>query len=147
MDRGRWRGSAVGERAAQLLYFSLGGTARMDTSPPIEAATPSNARPVIITVLCVVMFVGVVFAVPIIFSQIARDIGAWYPPLLAFGAVVGFVCMIGIWKMRKWAVYAYAVFCVVNQVVLLATGLWSISALVIPGIFIAIMFSQVSKMR
>ena len=119
----------------------------MDTSPPIEAAKPGNSRPVIITVLCVVMLVGVVIAVPVIFSQIARNIGAWYPPLLAFSAVVGFVCMIGIWKMRKWAVYAYTAFCVVNQVVLLATGLWSISALVIPGIFIAIMFSQVSKMR
>ena len=116
----------------------------MDTSPPIEAA---KSRPVIITVLCVAMFVGAVITVPIIFSQTARDIGAWYPPLLAFSAVVGFVCMIGIWKMRKWAVYAYTAFCVVNQVVLLATGLWNISALVIPGIFIAIMFSQVSKMR
>src|SRR5215471_21207352 len=119
----------------------------MGTSPPIEAAKPSNSRPAIITTLCVVMFVGVVFIVAIIFSQSVRDIGAWYPPLLAFSAVVGFVCMIGLWKMRKWAVYGYTAFYVVNQVVLLATGLWSISALVIPGIFIAVMFSQVSKMR
>jgi hypothetical protein len=119
----------------------------MGTSPPIEAAKPSTSRPVIITALCVVMFVGVVFSVAIIFSQSARDIGAWYPPLLAFSAVVGFVCMIGLWKMRKWAVYAYTAFFVVNQGVLLATGLWNISALAIPGIFILIMFSQVSKMR
>ena len=119
----------------------------METSPSIEAAKPSNSRPVIITVLCVVMVVGAVISIPIIFSQIARNIGAWYPPLVAFSVVVGLVCMIGIWKMRKWGVYAYTAFFVVNQVVLLATGLWSISALAIPGIFIAIMFSQVSKMR
>jgi len=30
---------------------------------------------------------------------------------------------------------------------MLAMGIWSIFALVIPGIFIGIMFSQVSKMR
>jgi hypothetical protein len=118
----------------------------MDTSP-IEAAKPSNSRPVIITVLCVVMLVGVIFTIPIVFSQSARDIGAWYPPLLACSAVVGFVCAIGIWKMRKWAIYAYTAFFVVVQIILLAIGHWSISALVIPGIFIAIMFSQVSKMR
>lgn len=119
----------------------------MDTSPLVEAAPSNNSRPVVITGLCVLGFVGALITIPIVFSQVARDIGAWYPPLLAFSAVVGFVCMIGIWKMRKWAVYAYTAFCVVNQIVLLATGLWSVSALVLPGIFIAIMFSQISKMR
>jgi hypothetical protein len=119
----------------------------MDTSPPIEATQPSNSRSGIITALCVLMFVGVLFTVPIIFSQIARDIGAWYPPLLAFSAVVGIVCMVGLWNMRKWPVYAYTAFCGVNQVILLATGLWSISAIALPGIFIAIMFSQLSKMK
>ena len=120
----------------------------MDISPPpIETAQPSNSRPVIITVLCVFGFFGGLFTVPTIFSQVARDIGAWYPSLLALSAVVGFVCMVGLWKMRKWALYAYTGLCVVNQVVLLAIGRWSIFALVLPGIFIAIMFSQISKMR
>ena len=76
-----------------------------------------------------------------------RTIGAWYPPYLAFSAVVGFVCMFGLWKMRKWAVFTYTGFCLVNQVVLLAMGGWNIFALLIPGIYIAIMFSQVTKMR
>ncbi len=81
-----------------------------------------------------------------IFTDIARNIGAWYPPFLAFSAVVGFICMVGLWKMRKWSVFAYTGFCLVNQVVLLAMGHWSIFALLLPGIAIAIMFSQLSKM-
>jgi len=65
--------------------------------PPIETAQPSDSRPVIITVLCLVGFIGGLFSVPMIFPRVARDIGAWYPPLLAFSAVVGFVCMVGLW--------------------------------------------------
>jgi len=55
--------------------------------------------------------------------------------------------MIGLWKMRKWAVYIYTGFCVINQVVLLAMGAWNILALLIPGIVIAIAFANLSKMR
>lgn len=82
-----------------------------------------------------------------VFSDIARNIGTWYPPYLAFSSLVGFVCMVGLWKMRRWAVLTYTGFVALNQIVMLVMGIWSVSALVIPGIFIGIMFSQVSKMR
>ena len=119
----------------------------ISSPPPIETTTSNASRPTVVTVLCVIGFFGGLFAIPMVFSDIARNIGAWYPPYLAFSSLVGFGCMIGLWKMRRLAVFAYTGFVALNQIVMLAMGIWSIFALVIPGIFIGIMFSQVSKMR
>jgi len=82
-----------------------------------------------------------------VFTDVARRIGAWYPPYLAFSALVGLACMIGLWQMRKWAVYVYAAFCVVNQLVLLKMGVWNIFALLIPAIVVAVGVANLPKMR
>jgi hypothetical protein len=44
-------------------------------------------------------------------------------------------------------VYTYTAFAAVNQVILLATGLWNPLALIIPAIVIVVMFIYVSKMQ
>ena len=120
----------------------------METSPPpIETTTAITSRPAAITVICVIGFIGGLFTIPLIFTDIARNIGAWYPPYLAISAVLGFVCMVGLWKMRRWAVFTYAGFVALNQVVMLAMGIWNVFALLIPGIVIAIGFTHLSKMR
>jgi hypothetical protein len=121
----------------------------METSspPPIETTATSTSRPTAITVICILGFIGGLLTIPFIFTNIARNIGAWYPPYLAFSAVVGFVCMVGLWKMRRWAVFTYTGFVALNQIVMLAMGVWSVFALLIPGIVIAIAFTHLSKMR
>jgi hypothetical protein len=81
------------------------------------------------------------------FSDIARSIGAWYPPYLALSAVVGLVCMIGLWKMLKWSVFVYTAFFIINQGVMMAMGVWNIFGLLIPAIVIAIGFTYLSRMK
>jgi len=118
------------------------------SSPPsVEPVEAASARPTAITVVCVIGFIGALLAVPLVFTDIARKTGPWYPPYLAFGALVGFVCMVGLWKMRKWAVFTYTGLAALNQIVLLTMGLWNIFSLLIPGIVIAIGFTCLSKMR
>ena len=46
-------------------------------------------RPTSITVICVVGFIGALLAIPLIFSPISQQIGAWYPPYLGLSVVVG----------------------------------------------------------
>lgn len=106
----------------------------------------NKKRPTAITVICVIGFVGAVFTIPMIFSDIAKQIGSWYPPYLALSAVIGLACMIGLWKMKKWAAYTYTGFVALNQVVLLAMDVWNIMALIIPGIVIGIALSYIKKM-
>jgi hypothetical protein len=103
-------------------------------------------RPTIITVYCVIGFIGALFAIPLIFSDVAKNIGAWYPPLLAVSSLVGLISLIGLWMMKKWSVILYIAMFVINQIIMLLTGIWNFASLLLPGIAIAIMVSQYSKM-
>ena len=104
-------------------------------------------RPVAITIICVIGFLGVLIVVPILFVPQTAAIAPWYPTVLGLSAVIGLVSMIGLWRMRRWAVYLYTTITVLNQVLLLATGLWNPFALIIPGVVVAVMFAYVSRMR
>jgi hypothetical protein len=106
-----------------------------------------NKRPGIITAICVIGFAGALIAIPLIFSDLSKQIGPWYPPYLAFGAVVGLVCMTGLWMMKKWSIIIYTIVFGINQAVLLAFSVWNIFALIIPGIVIAIGFSKYKLME
>jgi hypothetical protein len=103
-------------------------------------------RPTAIMIICILGFVGAAVTLPIIFSDGAGKIGSWYPPYLALSAVIGFICMLGLWRMRKWAAYSYAGLAVLNQIVLFTMGAWNIMALIIPAIVVGIALKHVKKM-
>ena len=109
--------------------------------------TQTTPRPVAITIICILGFIGAALTLPLIFSDMARGVGAWYPPYLGFSAVAGLICMFGMWKMKKWSVFAYTALVIVNQVVLFSMGVWNPFALLIPAIVIAIAFANLSKMN
>lgn len=108
--------------------------------------TEKTKRPTSITVICVIGFLGALIAVPLIFSPIAQQIGSWYPPYLGLSSVIGLVCMVGLLMMKKWAAYTYTGFVVLNQIVLLAMGVWNVMALLIPAVVIFFALKHVSKM-
>ena len=112
----------------------------------MDEATVKAPRPTAITVICVLGFLGAALTVPMLFSSVAAQIGAWYPPYLGLTAVIGLACMIGLWMMKKWAAYTYTAFVVINQVVLLSQGKWNIMAIAIPAIVVAIALVNVNKM-
>jgi len=114
-----------------------------DSSP----STAPAGRPIPITVICVVCAIGALFVIPILFSEAARAIGAWYRPCLALSGIIGAVCTVGFWLMRRWALYLYTAMFVVNQILLLAMGVWTISALILPAIVVATGFAYASRMR
>jgi hypothetical protein len=113
--------------------------------PPGAAA--AQRRPLVITIICVLGFLGALVTIPLIFSPTARAIGEWYEPTLAAAALVGLVCMIGLWLMRRWAVYVYTAMCVINQAVLLKMGVWNPLTLIIPAVVIVVMFVYLRRMR
>ena len=103
-------------------------------------------RPTAITVICVLGFIGAAFTIPLIFSDIAGQIGSWYPPYLGLSAIIGLVCMVGLWQMKKWAAYTYTGFVGLNQIVLLTMGVWNVMSLLIPAIVVGIALTHVKKM-
>jgi uncharacterized membrane protein (DUF2068 family) len=108
--------------------------------------TPTATRPTVITVICILGFIGAALTIPLIFSSTVQSIGSWYAPYLGASAVLGLICMVGLWKMKKWSVFLYTLLVAVNQVVLFTMGVWNPFALLIPVIIIAIGFANLSKM-
>lgn len=116
-------------------------------SPAPAAPANPSARPVAITIVCVIGIIGVLFTLPMIFSQAAADIAPWYPVVLAASAVIGLACMIGLWQMRRWAVYAYTAMVAAVQLLFAAAGLWAPRSLILPAVVIVIMFVYLPRMR
>ena len=54
--------------------------------------------------------------------------------------------MIGLWMMKKWAAYTYTGLVGINQIVLIAMGVWNIMALAIPAIVIFFALKHSPKM-
>lgn len=106
-----------------------------------------NERPWIITAICIMGFLGALLAIPMMSSDIAQQRGTWFPPYLAFTIVIGLICMVGLWTMKKWGIITYAVFVGINQIVLIAIGGWNIFSLIIPGIVVVIGFSKYKLMK
>jgi len=108
--------------------------------------TTTNSRPLAVTVICVIGFLGIIPSILLAFSPAASSIGSWYPPFLALASIGGLVSFIGMWLMKKWGVYAYASLLSLSQIVLLAKSVWSPLSLLIPLIVITIGFINLKKM-
>ena len=119
-------------------------------SPLAGAAPAAPRRPIAITIICVIGLIGALITLPLLFSdavaRVARS-APWYPVLLAASAVTGLACMIGLWQMRRWAVYVYTAMFAVTQIVFVVSRLWTPTSLIAPAIVIVIMFIYLPKMR
>ena len=123
------------------------GVSLMETPQSFQADEVNTTRPTVITAICIISVIGGLLVLPLIFSDNAHKIGAWYPPLLALITVLGFICVAGFWNMRRWAVFTYTALCVFNQIFMLSMGRWNILTLVIPAFVIAIGFKYLDRMR
>ena len=72
-------------------------------------------------------------SIPMIFSEIASRIGAWFGPYVGLSMMANIICMIGLWQSKRWGVYAYASLVLVNQVVLFSKGQWNLFVLITQG--------------
>lgn len=115
---------------------------------PIEFVE-KEGRPLAITVICILGFIGAAIAIPVIFLVLPRQtiqIVPWYSGYLVLSTLVGLTCMIGLWKMKKWAAFAYLAFVLLNQVILINLGAWSIKSIIMPAVVIGIAFYHFDKM-
>ena len=109
-------------------------------------STAAKNRPLIITIICIINFVGFFAAIPLIFSGRASEIGSLYPPYLGFGTLVGLVSLIGFWMMRLWGLYLYCALVVLNQIVFMVMHVWT-PAMFLPLVIIIIGFCYRARMR
>lgn len=99
-------------------------------------------KPLSITVICILGFLGGAFALPLIYSS-PRGNNTY----LSISTLVGIICMFGLWYMRRWAVYVYTTMAIINQFILFYEGRWQAFFMLIPGLFIFIGFTHLEEMH
>ena len=76
-------------------------------------------RPLIITIICIVLFISYLFGffsllIPDARNAVTQQYGASVIAFTVLSGIVGLVAIIGYWKMRKWGVYLYCASIVIN---------------------------------
>jgi hypothetical protein len=117
----------------------------INTSPSDQKN--SLERPPVFKVLFILAVLSVIGIIPLATSDVAKSIGDWYPPYLIVSFIIGISCFVAIWNMKKLGFWAYVVFVASNQIIMLATGIWSIGALIIPGLVIFFVSRHLDKMN
>jgi hypothetical protein len=116
-----------------------------------KSPVKQEKRPTSITVICVIGILGILIPVLMLFSSTAREIlaeqsGVLRLSYMAFASIVSLVCIVGLWRMKKWAAYAYTGWAAVGMAVQLAMGQLDIQSFLITAIVIFFALMHVGKM-
>ncbi len=76
-------------------------------------------RPVLLTVVCVLGFIWIVFSFPAVFSPSVKKLGDWYPALFGLIVAVSFISYIGVWHMKRWGVRLFTIAFFVKETILI----------------------------
>jgi hypothetical protein len=125
-----------------IVFLSL-ITSRKARYTMLQETTKTN-RPSSITLISVLAIYATFLSFYFILRGEVQGIGNTL--FFALGGIIFLVCGIGFWLMKKWAVYVYAMFALIDQIVLLLMGRWTLMALLIPAIVVYVGYKHLSKM-
>jgi hypothetical protein len=114
------------------------------TEETAVGTTKAN-RPISITLISLWLLFGALTTAWLIF----RGYGASFisdTVLIAVGGLVSLACGTGFWFMKKWSLFIYAVYGLLNQVALLALGRWNLFSLLVLAIIVYFGYRNLSKM-
>ncbi|SRR5216684_6572167 len=118
--------------------------------PLVPSALPAK-RPTLITVLCIIGFIGVPVVLAALVIPTARDLliqqyGVPFVPITLFLGVLGFAGLVGYWKMRKWGVYLYTTMAVLSIGYGLIVGISANLGYILPLVIVAVGFANLKTM-
>jgi hypothetical protein len=93
-------------------------------------------RPRVLTIFCIVGFVGRLIFLPSMFSPEVRKMGDFYPALFGLFNALTFVAFVGIWHMKRWGVAMYMYVFLIQLIVGVMVDHVSIVRLVTVPIFL-----------
>ncbi len=104
-----------------------------------------NHPPVIIAIC----FIGLINAMQLtfmIFTPVSKQFGSLYPFYFSMASILSFISIAGLWWLKKWAAYLYALVLLLNQLVLWNMGLWEMSAVIMPLIILVLLWQNKDKL-
>jgi uncharacterized membrane protein (DUF2068 family) len=66
-------------------------------------------RPTIISIICVIGYLSVVFTFPQIFSPAIKKLGVFVPAIFGILVAIHFIACVGIWYFKKWGVQLFLI--------------------------------------
>ena len=113
-----------------------------------QSAASGSQRPIAIMVICVISAIGIVLGVIGLFAAASAlsAVAPWYPIYAGVSIIIGAVCTYGLWMMKKWALFLYTAIFVLNQVIALMLGVFSIVGLAIPLVVVIICWVYQARM-
>lgn len=103
-------------------------------------------RPLVITVICILYFCFIALIVPALALN-TTTIKSLSFLMVAVYLLITIICIIGLWKMQKWAVYSFIALTFLAQVFTMSAGNWKFTTNIIPTICSVILLFQLKKMK
>lgn len=103
-------------------------------------------RPTILTVLCIASFLLSIISFPAIFSPFIKKKGDFIPALSGILISMEFIATVGIWYMKKWAVFFYLVTFLLSQSLWLSIDNWAVWRFIFSLIFLIFIAVSYKKM-
>ncbi len=113
-----------------------------------DSARPDSDR-IFIYIACLIGFFGFLPTFFFSFSELAYMIGHRYINFLQISSLLLWVSLIAIWKMKKWAVFAYTVTIIAIQIVQISykdSNSWDYMSLIIPTLITVTIWYHFKKM-
>ena len=117
-------------------------------------------RPLYIKIVCIIGFIGIALGTLAIIFTIYQDkfiteilvkegVSSWYIEnfitFSIFFNLAGLICCIGLWKMKTWGIYSYAIAILTSQIINLEAGLSNIFSLILPTIAAFVFLQRFTK--
>jgi hypothetical protein len=103
-------------------------------------------RPVVITVICILYFCFIALIIPAL-ARNTTTVKSFSFLMVTVYLLTTVICIIGLWKMQKWAVYSFIALTILAQVFTLSTGNWNLTTNIIPTICSVILLFHLKKMN
>jgi hypothetical protein len=96
-------------------------------------------RPRLITFVCILGFIWIVFSFPAVFSPSVKKQGDWYPALFGLIVAFSFIAYIGVWHLKRWGVNLFIITFFIKEILLVLINDLSYIGLVFSTLFISVM--------
>lgn len=104
-------------------------------------------RPLILTLLCVLGFLGCFLKMYYVFSSEIRSVSIWYPSFISLSTLLLMVALFGLMQMRRWGFILYIIFFVLHQVVQVAVKKWDVASSLLFIALLLVGFLQFKKLQ
>jgi hypothetical protein len=79
----------------------------------------ARKRPVLITIVCILGFIWIVFSFVGVFNPALKKMSDWYPALFGLIVAATFMSYIGVWHMKRWGVQLFAISFFIKELALI----------------------------